>query len=65
LDLEAGGDGGKLVVGRLRISYQIVPAGECLPAEVETVFIPSPSFIGIACHSVNQIHSSLMLELDI
>lgn len=42
LDLEAGGDGGKFIVCSLRVSYQIIPAGERLPAEVEAVIISDP-----------------------
>lgn len=42
-DLEAGGDGGIFVVCSLRVSYQVVPAGEHLPAEVEIPLICSVS----------------------
>lgn len=50
-DLEAGGDGGVLVVCGLRVSYQIIPAGEHLPAEGEFPLLPSiTSFICITSH---------------
>lgn len=50
-DLEAGGDGGVLIVCSLRISYQIIPAGEHLPAEGEFSLLCSiTSFICITSH---------------
>lgn len=51
-NLEAGGDGGVLIVCRLRVSYQVVPAGEHLPAEGEVPLLSSvPSLICITSHS--------------
>ena len=50
-NLEASGNGGVLVVCSLRVSYQVVPAGEHLPAESEVSLLCSvPSFICITSH---------------
>lgn len=49
-NLEAGGDGSKLIVCCFSISYQVVPAGEHFPAEIEAVIIADPWFICITCH---------------
>lgn len=50
-NLEAGGDGGVLIVCSLRVSYQVVPAGEHLPAEGEVALLSSvPSLICITSH---------------
>lgn len=50
-NLEASGNGGILVVCSLRVSYQVVPAGEHLPAEGEVSLLCSvPSFICITSH---------------
>ena len=49
-DLETGGDGGKLIVCSFRVSYQVVPAGKHLPAEIKAVIISNPRFIRITGH---------------
>lgn len=50
--LEAGGDRGVLIVCSLRVSYQIVPAGEHFPAEGEFSLLCSiTSFVCIPSHS--------------
>ena len=66
LYLEAGGDGGELVVGGLRVSYQIVPAGEHLPGEVEAIVVHSPRLVGITGHPVtNAFHLDLEQNLSL
>lgn len=56
-DLEAGGDGGVLIVCSLRVSYQIIPAGEHLPAEGEFSLLRSiTSFICITSHPEKKRH---------
>lgn len=58
-DLEAGGDGGVLIVCSLRVSYQIIPAGEHLPAEGEFSLLRSiTSFICITSHPGKKRHES-------
>lgn len=50
-NLEAGGDGGVLIVGSFRVSYQVVPAGEHFPAEGEVPLLSSvPSLICVTSH---------------
>lgn len=50
-NLEAGGDGGVLIVCSFRVSYQVVPAGEHLPAEGEVPLLSSvPSLICVTSH---------------
>lgn len=51
-DLEAGGDRGVLIVCSLGVSYQIIPAGEHLPAEGEFSLLSSiTSFVCITSHA--------------
>lgn len=50
-DLEASCDGSILVVGCLRVSNEVIPASEQLPAKDKvTLLCPITSFIGISCH---------------
>lgn len=49
-DFETGGNGGKLVVRRLRVSYQVIPAGKHLPAEIKTVVISNARLVCISGH---------------
>lgn len=56
-DLEAGGDGGILVVRSLRISDEVIPAGEELPAEGESAVLGSVSpLVGIPRHANMEAH---------
>lgn len=49
--LKAGGNGSVLIVCSLRVSDQVVPAGEHLPAEGELSLLrPIPSFIWVTSH---------------
>lgn len=49
--LEAGGDGCELVVCRLWVANEVVPACEHFPAEIKTSVISTTIFICIPCHS--------------
>lgn len=49
-DFETGGDGGKLVVRCLWVSYQVIPAGEHLPAEIKTVVVSNARLVCISGH---------------
>lgn len=52
LDLEASSDGGIFIIRSLRISYEVVPAGEHLPGESElTIGIIPSTNICIFSHS--------------
>lgn len=52
IHLEAGCDGGKLVVCRFWVPDKVVPAGEHLPAEVKTGVVSTTLLISIAGHPV-------------
>lgn len=59
--LEAGGDGGVLIVCSLRVSYEVVPACEHLPAEGEVAFLSSvASLVCVTSHPERRVSAVLL-----
>lgn len=62
-DLKAGGNRGILIVRGLRVSNQIIPAGEHFPAEGKFSFLSSiTSFICITSHPEKKPKTKVMKD---
>lgn len=53
-NLNVGRDGSKLGVGCLRVSNQVIPTGEDLPAVFEVGVIPHTALTGVLCHALER-----------